>query len=140
MKLETFTIHPHIILFDGVCNLCNASVNFIIRHDSEAKFEFIPLQSAFEKGLVDEEELDLMGSVVYFQHGKRFDRSTAALAILKELDHPLRILHHLKIVPKLLRDPIYNLVASSRYTLFGKRDSCMVPNVEIKGRFIQNNE
>ena len=138
MKLKTFTTHPHIILFDGLCNLCNGSVNFIIQNDPKAKFKFAPLQSAFAGQLLNPTENQMLSSIIYFQNGIKFERSTAALQILKELDHPLQSLHHLKSIPAFLRDPIYNLTASTRYSLFGKREECMVPTEEISARFIQD--
>lgn len=136
MKLKTFATHPHIILFDGVCNLCNGSVNFIIKHDPQAKFKFAALQSSFAKSLLNTDEQEALGSVIYFQEGMRYERSTAALMILKELDHPLRFLHHLKALPAFLRDPVYNVIAKFRYCWFGKMDACMVPSAEVASRFL----
>ncbi|MFT4526157.1 MAG: putative DCC family thiol-disulfide oxidoreductase YuxK [Bacteroidia bacterium] len=140
MKLETFSRYPNIILFDGVCDLCSRSVHFIIKNDPHKKFKFASLQSDFSKSLLNSDNRNELSSIIYFQNGNRFDRSTAALFILKELHHPLRFFHNLSLVPAFLRDPFYNLIAASRYSIFGKRDSCMVPSVEIKGRFIQSEE
>ena len=127
-----------IILFDGVCNLCNGSVNFIIARDAREIFTFSPVQSAFAKSLLDAHGLAGIGedSFVLVKEDKCYLRSDAALQISKQLSGLWPILSGLRIVPRPLRDMIYNLVARIRYKLFGKKDSCMVPTPELQRRFI----
>lgn len=136
MKLSTLTTHPKIILFDGVCNLCNASVSFVIRHDPKAQFKFGSLQWAIANRHLTSAENRSQDSIIYINKGVTHIRSTAALLILKELDHPLSIFHHLIVFPRWIRDPFYSLIATFRYRWFGKRNQCMVPSPEYKKRFL----
>lgn len=126
-----------IILFDGVCNLCNAAVNYVIRHDPEKKFRFAPLQSDKAKELLSGEpslKNDLK-SFVLIKEAKIFTRSTAALMVARELKGPVRWLYVFIIIPAFLRDLIYRIVAKNRFRWFGKKESCMVPTPELSERF-----
>lgn len=127
-----------IVIFDGVCNVCNASVNFIIKRDQDAKFLFTPMQSEFGQSLIKKYNLtDVNGdTLVVIKHDKAFVRSDAALAIAKELDGywPLFTLFH--FVPRPIRDFFYSLFAQNRYRLFGKKEACMLPTKEVLSRFI----
>ena len=128
----------HIILFDGVCNLCNSSVQFTIRNDKENKFRFAALQSEKGKELLnaggfDENKSD---SFVLIADGNYYTQSTAALRVLKTLGGTLSLLYVFIIVPKLIRDTIYNWIAKNRYTFWGKRNECMVPTPELRGKFL----
>ncbi len=127
-----------IIIFDGVCNLCNGSVNFIIARDVRETFMFSPVQSAFAISLLKDHNLTGIGkdSFVLVKEGKCYLRSDAALQISKQLPGLWPVLSGLRIIPRPLRDMIYNLVARNRYKLFGKKDSCMVPTPELQRRFI----
>jgi len=127
-----------IILFDGVCNMCNASVNFIIDRDKANKFKFASLQSETGKNLLvkfqkDAEKLD---SVVLITQGKLYDKSSAALKIasMLPLPYPLSILF--RVFPKALRDIVYDYIAKNRYKWFGKKDVCRIPDAETKSRFL----
>jgi predicted DCC family thiol-disulfide oxidoreductase YuxK len=127
-----------IILFDGVCNMCNASVNFIIDRDKANKFKFASLQSETGKNLLvkfqkDAEKLD---SVVLITQGKLYDKSSAALKIasMLPLPYPLSILF--RVFPKALRDIVYDYIAKNRYKWFGKKDACRIPDAETKSRFL----
>lgn len=128
-----------IILFDGVCNLCNGFVQFVIARDSKNVFTFGSLQSHEAQKLLapfgfDSEKLS---TVVLMHEGIIFTQSTAALKILREL-RGWRWAYVFIIVPPFLRDIIYNIVAKHRYTIFGKRDSCMVPTPEQRDKFIDS--
>lgn len=127
----------HIILFDGVCNLCNRSVQFIIKKDKKGIFKFASLQSTVGKELLKEFELpeDSFQSFVYVKNDRIFSRSDAALEIAKMLNGVWPFVYFFKIVPKFFRDPIYNLIARNRYKWFGKKDECMVPTPKMKERF-----
>jgi predicted DCC family thiol-disulfide oxidoreductase YuxK len=128
-----------LILFDGVCNFCNSAVNFVIKKDKEAVIQFAPLQS--EKGrlyfrqysLPAEEE---MKSFVFIEEGKVYTRSTAALRVCRHLKAAWPLLYGFIIVPKFIRDAVYNLIAKNRYKWFGVRDQCMMPTPEVRKRFV----
>jgi predicted DCC family thiol-disulfide oxidoreductase YuxK len=127
-----------IILFDGVCNLCTASVQFIIKRDPEAKFLFTSIQQADLSILpsgVTKEELTLE-SILLLEQDKLFMRSTAALKIARKLNALWPLLYVFILIPAFIRDPIYNFIARNRYRWFGKQDQCMLPTEELKSRFI----
>jgi len=127
-----------IILFDGVCNLCNGFVQWIIARDPEARFHFGTLQSAAAQELlkgVQAGPLD-MGTVLYVTDGRVLERSTATLTILKDLGGAWSLLYAFIIVPRILRDAVYRWVARNRYKWYGQRPSCMVPTPELRSRFI----
>lgn len=127
-----------IVLFDGVCNLCNASVNRIIDRDPGDTFRFAALQSEVGRSLAAEHGIDAdrLGSLVLIEDGQAYVRSTAALRIARRLNGPLRLLWPLVIVPAPLRDLVYRLVANNRYRLFGKRDRCRLPTEQDRARFL----
>ncbi len=127
-----------IILFDGLCNLCNGSVQFIINRDSKAYFTFASLQSSFGQYQLHKFGLptNQLYSVVLIKDGILFQKSNAALEIVRGLDGLWPALYFFKIVPPFLRDWIYGIIAKNRYSWFGKKDACMIPNPELKSRFI----
>ena len=132
------TDNQHIILFDGVCNLCNSSVQFVINHDPNHLFNYAPLQGDTAKDLLansDSPGLDL-DSVVLVEDGKVYDRSTAALRIARKLKGGWPLLYGFIIVPKFIRDGVYNWIAKNRYRWFGKKESCMIPTPELKSKFL----
>jgi predicted DCC family thiol-disulfide oxidoreductase YuxK len=128
-----------VLLFDGVCNLCNRWVNFVIDRDPEGRIMFAPLQSDPAKQLLEEHRLDpgAMDTVVLIDDGRAFDRSEAVLRIAAYLKGPVRLLRIGRILPKKLRDALYNLVAHRRYHWFGKRDECRIPEPGLKDRFLE---
>lgn len=134
MKAENNTI----ILFDGVCNFCDSSVNFIIENDSRKQFKFAPLQSEIAQNLVekhgiDKEETD---SVILIDNNKAYTYSTAVLHIAKKMGGLKALAYGFIIVPKFIRDFVYKLFARYRYKLFGKKDTCMIPTPEVRERFL----
>jgi predicted DCC family thiol-disulfide oxidoreductase YuxK len=127
-----------VVLFDGDCNFCDASVQFIIKRDPAAHFLFTSLQS--EKGMelkkkhaIPEDD----DSFVLIENGKAFTKSSAALRIAKKLDGLWHLLFLFILVPRKIRDGVYNYVAKNRYKWFGKKeDACMLPSPEQRKRFI----
>ncbi|MBT30890.1 MAG: thiol-disulfide oxidoreductase [Thalassobius sp.] len=126
-----------IILFDGVCNLCNGSVNFIIDHDKKNRFKFTSLQSEKGQELLKKHNLNLeLESIILVENEKTYQKSDAALRISKKLNFPIPLLYVAIIIPRLIRDQIYNYIAKNRYKWFGKSDSCRMPTPELKAKFI----
>jgi len=126
-----------IVLFDGICNFCNAAVNFIIRHDHEKKFRFAPLQSEIGEQLRAEHGIGGdIDSIVYVENGKAYIHSDAALRIAKQLGGILSIGYAFVILPRPVRDWFYKLFARYRYKLFGKQDVCMMPTPDVRERFL----
>jgi predicted DCC family thiol-disulfide oxidoreductase YuxK len=124
-----------IILFDGVCNLCNGAVTFIIDRDRDAYFTFAPLQSDTARELLGE-EAERLESIVLVEDGKHYTESTAALRIARRLRGPWPLLYGFIIVPRGLRDRVYRFIAANRYRWFGKTDSCRLPTPELRKRFL----
>lgn len=129
-----------IVLFDGVCNLCNSSVNFIIDRDPKARFKFAALQS--EKGQellsqilrTNESSFD---SIVLISNNSVYIKSSAALRIARHLNGLWPILYSFMIIPKPLRDFVYDFIAKNRYKWFGKSDVCRIPTPDLQSRFIE---
>jgi predicted DCC family thiol-disulfide oxidoreductase YuxK len=126
-----------VILFDGVCNLCSSSVQFILKRDKEKKFLFASLQSNYGQDLLKQLDLpiDTFNSFILYEERKIYTRSTAALKIFSQLKG-WRWVKIFLIVPKFIRDGVYNLVAKNRYKWFGKKEECWVPTPELKARFL----
>lgn len=132
------SLDKDILLFDGVCNLCNGAVNFIIDHDPKGHFKFAALQSDFGQEQLsvlgyDQEDFD---SLVLLSKGKVFKKSTAALRIANRLNGLYPLLYLFIIIPPFIRDAVYDLIAKNRYRWFGKRDSCRMPTPELRSRFV----
>jgi len=129
--------HP-ILLFDGVCNLCEWSVQFVIERDPEARFRFAPLQSAVATDLLDACDYDgeQLDSVVLVDDGECYDRSDAVLRATRYLGLPYSPLRVFGVFPKRLRDLGYNFVADRRYRWFGTREQCLMPTPELEERFL----
>ncbi|MGV0923314.1 thiol-disulfide oxidoreductase DCC family protein [Empedobacter tilapiae] len=128
-----------IILFDGICNLCNQSVQFVIEHDDKNQFQFASLQSDFGQNFLKENNLDAtqFDSVVFIEDDKFYTKSSAALKISKYLDGITSWLTIFMIVPKPLRDVVYSFIAKNRYRWFGKQESCWLPTPELKAKFLE---
>ena len=127
-----------IILFDGLCNLCNHSVQFVIRHDPKKLFRFAALQSELGQQLMNQNGLESAGNstFVLIQSSKTYTRSTAALLVCKQLNNVWKLLYVFIIVPRFVRDAVYNFIAKNRYRFFGKKDFCMVPTKDLMDRFL----
>ena len=127
-----------LVLFDGVCNFCNSSVNFIIKNDKTDHFRFLPLQSERGKKIVTEYNLDPenLQTVILLEQGRIYTRSTAALRIARKLSGGWKLMYGFVIVPSVVRDFFYNIIARNRYKWWGQRDSCMIPTPEVKRKFL----
>jgi predicted DCC family thiol-disulfide oxidoreductase YuxK len=132
------TIPDNLILFDGVCNLCSALVQFVIRHDPAAKFRFAAIQSEIGGEIFQSHGLDPadLQTFVFAAEGKMFLRSDAAIEVVSRFGGAWRIFRIFQFVPKVLRDSIYSFIARNRYRWFGRKEVCMVPTPEISERFL----
>lgn len=129
----------YIVLFDGICNLCNSTVQFIIKRDKNNVFKFSSLQSEFGQNFLKERNLSStdFNSIILYEPGVAYyTKSTAILKIVQKLGFPYKILSVFLLIPSPIRDSIYSLLSKNRYHLFGKKDSCMVPTAENKKKFI----
>jgi predicted DCC family thiol-disulfide oxidoreductase YuxK len=127
-----------IVLFDGVCNLCNGSVVFVIARDPERRFAFAALQTDAARALLRQASAPdpLPDTIVLIENGRVYTKSTAALRIARGLRFPWPMASAFLAVPRPVRDWIYDAVARSRYRWFGRRDVCMVPTADVQRRFI----
>lgn len=129
----------HLILFDGVCNLCNSSVQFIIKNDPNAIFHFASLQSEIGQNILKQHQLptDDFDSFIYIENDIVFQKSTAALKVLKTLGGKWKLAYFFIIFPAFIRDGIYQLIAKNRYKIWGKQESCWLPNASLNNRFLK---
>ncbi|MDP4283854.1 MAG: thiol-disulfide oxidoreductase DCC family protein [Bacteroidota bacterium] len=127
-----------IILFDGVCNLCNGAVNFVIRRDKKSVLKFATLQSETAHQLLSTHHLRStdLESFVFIENNSVDTRSTAALKVCRYLNGLWPLMYGFMIVPKFLRDIIYNWISKNRYEWFGKKEECMIPSPDIEARFL----
>ena len=127
-----------VILFDGVCNFCDASVNFIIRQDKKNVFRFAALQSSAGQQLAEKYHLPKkdFDSFVLVDQGKIYIKSTAGLRVYGNLPWIWKWTQIFWIVPKFIRDAVYDYVARNRYKWFGKKDQCVIPSAEVRSRFL----
>lgn len=127
----------NLVLFDGVCNLCNGAVLFIIKRDKKKKFLFASLQSPIAKQkLADRNSSSNLETIVLLSGNSCYQRSDAALEIARQLSGLWPALYVFKIVPRFIRDAVYDWIAHNRYRFFGKKDACMIPTPDLKSRFI----
>ena len=127
-----------IILFDGVCNLCNGAVNFVIKRDPRNVFKFTPLQEKqgvllLKKHAVDSRKLD---SIVLIENGNVYIKSSAALRIARKMSNLWPLFFVLLIIPSFIRDGVYDFIAKNRYKWFGKKEQCMIPTPGMKEKFL----
>ena len=129
-----------LILFDGVCNLCNSTVQYVIKHDKSDIFFFTPLQSNTGKQLIETHNIDTqkVDSILLYTSEKGIDyKSTAALKIANNLGFPKNLINIFFIVPPFIRNWVYDCIAKNRYKWYGKKDTCMVPTPELKSKFLE---
>ena len=124
-----------IVFFDGVCNLCQGSVRYLIKQDKKRVLKFASLQGKYAKDFVDQTEIQSMQSILFFDGKNLYKKSTAVLKLSSLLGgwHQLLLLGY--IMPRFLRDGLYNIVANNRYRWFGKKDQCMLPSKGLENRF-----
>lgn len=126
-------------MFDGVCNFCDRSVQFVMKRDPEAKFTFASLQSGAGKRVKEYYKIDpSLDSMILVEEGTYYTKSTAALKICKNLKGLWKVFSVLLVIPKPIRDFFYNIVARNRYKWFGKRESCKLPSPEERSRFLED--
>tara|TARA_R110000868_G_scaffold194459_1_gene439875 strand:- start:37 stop:450 length:414 start_codon:yes stop_codon:yes gene_type:complete len=128
-----------IILFDGVCNLCNNAIQFIIKHDKKDLFRFVALQSDLGQDIAKHIGVDIQktDSIVLYEPGiAYYIKAEAALEIAKHLSGGMAILSVFKVLPNSLTNKVYDYIAKNRYQWFGKKDSCMIPTPELKSKFL----
>jgi len=128
----------NIILFDGLCNLCNGSVNFILKRDKVGKFKFASLQSEIGIELTKKYNIDtnIVDSIILIKNDNVFIKSSAVLEILKDLPIGWRILLIGIILPNFIRDWMYDLIVKHRYKIFGKKDECPIPPKDVQNKFL----
>lgn len=131
-------MNPTVILFDGVCNFCNGGVNFILKQDKKKVFLFAPLQSEAGQEFLKQWHLSTKDfeSFVLSDEGKAYHKSSAFLKVMNQLPWYWKWVQVFWIVPKFLRDAVYDLIARNRYKWFGRKDECMIPKPEIRSRFL----
>ena len=127
-----------IILFDGVCNLCNGAVTFIIKRDKKDVFKFAALQSEIGRELISKFNIDTskVDSIILIDGEKHYEKSSAALRIAKYLSGAYPLLFGFMVVPKFIRNAVYDYIARNRYKWFGKKESCMIPTAKLKDKFL----
>jgi len=127
-----------VILFDGVCNFCNSSINFIISQDKKRVFRFAALQSVAGKELLEKYDLPegYLESFILIDNGKAYKSSSAGLKLYNKLSWHWKWLQIFWIVPRFIRDGVYSIIARNRYKWFGKKDRCMIPSPDVKSRFL----
>lgn len=137
--MVNFPENKKIILFDGICNLCDNSVQFIIKHDKKDVFRFAPLQSDIGLQIINERGIDTkeLESVILIEPGVAYyQKSTAALEIAAHLKG-YSWLRHFNVLPEGFRDWVYEIIANNRYKWFGKKESCMIPTDELRNLFLK---
>jgi predicted DCC family thiol-disulfide oxidoreductase YuxK len=129
---------PAIVLYDGVCNLCSGTVRFIVKRDPARRFRFAALQSEAGRALLARYGLSADGtaSIVLIQNGRAFQKSGAVLRILQQLHGPWALMGALRLVPRVIRDACYDMVAGRRYRWFGRKAACEVPTEDMRDRFL----
>ena len=131
--------HKQLVLFDGVCNLCDASVQYIIKHDKDNAFLFTALQSEVGQQIIKEFNIDTnkIDSIILYsnEYGISY-KSTAALKIASKLGFPRNLLSVFLIIPAIIRNWIYDYIAKNRYKWYGKKEECMIPTPDLKSKFL----
>jgi predicted DCC family thiol-disulfide oxidoreductase YuxK len=127
----------NVVLFDGVCNLCNSSVDFIVSHERRDTLKFASIQSEVGKKIVKESGIsEVPDSILFYTGGKLYVRSTAVLMVAGFLSFPWMLAVVFRIIPRFLRDAAYKTIAANRYKWFGKRDTCRVPTSAEREKFL----
>ncbi len=128
-----------IILFDGICNLCNGFVRFMIKRDKAGIFKFASLQSVLGEKLLKEIHFPVkpLTSIIYIRGDQSYNESTAVLKIFRDLNGIWSFTYVFMVIPKFLRDWVYRFIARYRYKFFGRREFCMVPDDSVRERFLE---
>jgi len=137
--MQELPINKKIILFDGVCNLCDASVQYIIKNDSKDVFRFVAIQSELGKIIIEYLGIDLVkvdGIILYLPKVAYYTKANAALIIAKDLKGLISLVYYLRFIPDFLKNGFYNFIAKNRYKWYGKKESCMLPTPELAAKFL----
>lgn len=129
----------NIIFFDGICNLCNGAINFVIDHDRKKVYSFSSLQSDFSKATLADREVDpsaLNTIILLDENDKIYTKSDAVFEVISNLDGGWKYFRVFRLVPRIIRDFVYDLVSRGRYSLFGRKDACRIPTPELRKRFL----
>jgi len=131
-------LNHDIILFDGVCNLCNSSVQYVIKRDKKDRFRFTVLQEEPGLSLIEEFNIDSSktDSIILLTKGKVYTKSSAALRIAKQIGGVTSLLYIFILVPPFIRNWMYDYIAKNRYKWYGKKDVCMIPSPELRSKFL----
>jgi predicted DCC family thiol-disulfide oxidoreductase YuxK len=137
-NIERLLADNQLVLFDGVCNLCNSSVDFIVRHDKKGVFKFASLQSDLGQQIMQKFNLPIQkyDSVLLIKKNKALKKSTAALEIARQLSGAWFLFYGFILVPAFIRNLVYDLIAQNRYRWFGKKETCRLPTLAERGRFL----
>jgi predicted DCC family thiol-disulfide oxidoreductase YuxK len=137
MYLYNIKENMNIVLFDGVCNLCNTTVSFLIKHDSKNHLYFAAQQNPFGTIIMQEKEIMIENkSVIFIKKDNVYYKSDAIIEIAKFLTGWPSIIKYSWMIPKFIRDGIYDFIAKNRYRIFGKRTTCFIPTKDIQKRFL----
>lgn len=137
--MEELPIDKKIILFDGVCNLCENSVQFIIKHDKNDVFRFVSIQSNLGQKIINYLGIDLSkvdSIILYIPNKAYYTKSNAALRIAKDLNGFISVLSYLNFLPNFIKNFVYDFIAKNRYKWYGKKESCMLSKPEFKSKFL----
>ena len=140
MEVADLPQNKKIILFDGVCNLCNQSVQYVIQHDKNDVFRFVAIQSELGEKIMKHIGIDAkhIDSIIFYEPGKAYYyKSAAALEIAKNLGGLFTYGIFFRIIPSGFRDFLYDHIAQNRYKWYGKQESCMIPTAELKLKFLE---
>ncbi len=131
--------NKQLVLFDGVCNLCNDAINYVIKHDKNNVFMFAPLQSETGKQIIEKFNIDTrkMDSILLYSSGNELTyKSKAAIKIASKLGFPRNLLPVFYVIPPFIRNSVYDFIAKNRYKWFGRKESCMIPTKELNAKFL----
>nr|WP_321225983.1 DUF393 domain-containing protein [uncultured Psychroserpens sp.] len=137
--IESLPTNKQLILFDGVCNLCNSSIQYVIKHDKKNLFMFVPLQSNIGQDIINEYKIDPKKTdsiLLYSNENGLSSKSTAALKVAKHLGFPRNLMSVFFTVPAFIRNWVYDYIAKNRYKWYGKKEACMIPTPELKSKFL----
>ena len=139
-KLPILKEEQRVILFDNVCRLCSGSVQFVLKHNTDESIKFASVQSALGRAVLTFYGMptDVYETMLYIEHGRLYTKSTAALKIARRLSFPWPLLQIWVVVPRFIRDGLYDRIARNRYKLFGKHDQCYLPDEKMLKRFIDS--
>jgi predicted DCC family thiol-disulfide oxidoreductase YuxK len=126
----------NVVLFDGICGLCNSWVNILLSIDLDGRFKYSTLQGSFAQSILSDSEIKNLKTIVYARGNEILTKSTAILAILRDLGGVWAIFSLFRVIPAFLRDIVYALVSENRYRIFGKHDTCRIPTPEERAKFI----